>query len=139
MVSDAVRLLNLFPYQHDVSRTLSPTTIVLGHPLPDFNAMRIEFSQYAQVFDDSTPSNTIRSLTLGAIALNPTGNAQGDVSFLSLASGRCQWTSLPVTDAAISRVESLALQEGQPPLQDSGLVVEWGPDHLVDDWTWASS
>jgi hypothetical protein len=40
---------------------------------------------------------------------------------------------VPITDAAISRVEALALHEDQPLLQNSGLVVEWGPNHLVDD------
>jgi hypothetical protein len=34
---------------------------------------------------------------------------------------------------AIARVEALAKHEGQPLLQDHGLVVEWRPDHPVDD------
>ena len=77
------------------------------------------------------------ALSVGAIALSPTGNAQGDYFFMSLASGkrlsRASWTALPMTDAAIARVEALALHQGQPLLQATGLVVEWRPDQPIDD------
>jgi hypothetical protein len=56
---------------------------------------------------------------------------------MSLATGakisRHQWHALPITDSAIARVEALALHEQQPLIQDSGLVVEWRPDHPIDD------
>jgi hypothetical protein len=38
-----------------------------------------------------------------------------------------------MTDNAISRVEAIAANEGQPLIQERGLVVEWRPDHPVDD------
>ena len=99
--------------------------------------MRLEFGTYVQVFEDKQPTNTSRARSLGAIALNPTGNAQGDYYFLSLASGakisRHQWTELPMTDTAIARVEALALLEGQPLIQERGLVVEWRPDQEIDE------
>ena len=137
LMSDAARCLNQFPWANGISDTLSPATIVTGRPAPDYNAMRIEFGAYAQVFEDHTPTNTPRSRTLGAIALNPTGNAQGDYYFLSLATGdrisRHQWVELPIPPSAIARVEQLALDEGQPLLQEHGLVIEWRPDHAIDD------
>ena len=68
------------------------------------------------ITNHSTPPPP-RARSLGAIALSPTGNAQGDYNFLSLATGakisRHQWTEVPITDAAIARIEALAKQEKQ--------------------------
>ncbi|KAI2512542.1 Reverse transcriptase (RNA-dependent DNA polymerase) [Fragilaria crotonensis] len=103
----------------------------------DYRTLTLEFGSYVQVFEDNSPSNTTRARSLGAITLTPTGNAQGDYYFLSLASGalisRHQWTAVPMTDATIARVEALAKHEGLPPLQARGLVVEWRPDMPIDD------
>jgi hypothetical protein len=136
MVTDVVRCLNLFPWSAGISDTLSPSTIVTGQPRPDFNSMRLELGSYVQLFDDHDPTNTPHARTMGAIALGPTGNAQGAYHFLSLASGarlsRHRWTELPIPDTAIARVEALALQDGQPLIQTRGLVVEWRPDHPID-------
>ena len=64
--------------------------------------MRLEFLTYLQVFEDNTPSNTPQACSLGAIVLDPTGNAQGDYNVVSLATGAClshhQCTALPMTD-----------------------------------------
>lgn len=99
--------------------------------------MSLEFGSYVQLFEDNNPSNTLHSRTLGAIALRPTGNANGDYAFLSLATGRRitrrSWTELPIPDTAIARVEALALLEGQPLIQQHGLVVEWRPDFPIDE------
>ena len=137
LVSDTVRCLNQFPWRNGVSETLSPATIVLGVCTPDYTAMRIEFGAYVQVFEDSDPTNTPRARSMGAIALDPTGNAQGAYHFMSLATGarisRHRWTELPATDTAIARVEAIALHDGQPLIQDSGIVVEWRPDQPIDD------
>jgi hypothetical protein len=137
MVADTVRCLNQFPWPNGISATMSPaTSIVTGVGTPDYNCMRIEFGAYAQVFEGNSPSNTLRARSLGALALTPTGNAQGDYFFLSLATGsrlsRRQWTELPMTDTAIARAEALALHEKQPLIQTSGLVVEWRPDQPID-------
>jgi hypothetical protein len=137
MITDVVRCLNQFPWSAGISDTLSPSTIVTGTPLPDFNSMRLEFGSYVQLFDDHDPTNTPHARTLGAIALGPTGNAQGAYFFLSLASGsrlsRHRWTELPIPDTAIARVEALALHDGQPLLQTRGLVIEGNPNHPIDN------
>ena len=90
--------------------------------------MRVELGTYVQVFEDNDPSNTPRGRSLGAIALCPTGNAQGDYYFMSLATGsrisRHNWTVLPVPDTAIARVEALAMHEGRPLIQERDLVIE---------------
>ena len=126
MISDCVRCLNQFPRVTGISSTMSPSTIVRGTPPPDFNAMRIEFGAYAQVFEDHDPTNTPRGRSLGAIALNPTGNTQGDYYFLSLSTGarisRHAWTELPLPDTAIARVEAIALHEGRPLIQGAPIM-----------------
>jgi hypothetical protein len=91
-----------------------------------------------QIYEPTTfATNTLRSRTTGAIALTATGNVQGDFHFLSLVTGRRisrhQWTVVPMTDAAISRVEQLAAAESQPWIQTSGLLVEWRPNDPFDD------
>ena len=132
-----VQCLNRFPWKNGISREMSPSTLVTGKPMPDYNNMRIEFGAYAQVFEDNTPTNTTKSRTVGAIALTATGNASGDYYFLSLATGarlsRHDWVEVPITDTAIARVEALAANEGQPLIQEQGLVVEWGPNQPIDD------
>ena len=137
MVADVTRCLNQFPWPNGISDTLSPSAIVTGHGRPDFNNMRIEFGAYAQVFDDNEPTNTPQARSLGAIALDPTSNAQGAYNFLSLATGarisRHRWTELPIPDTAIARVDALAIRDGQPLIQPRGLVVEWRPDHPIDE------
>ena len=137
MVADAVRCLNQFPWSNGISNTMSPNTIITGDTMPNYSRMRVEFGTYVQLFEDNTPSNTLKSRAVGAIALSPTGNAQGDYFFMSLASGkklsRHSWTALPMTDAAIARVEAIALHQRQPLIQASGLVVEWRPDQPIDD------
>ena len=134
MVKHVIQCLNMLPAPNGVSPTLSPDSIVTGSPPPDYNRLQLEFGSYVQLFDDVSPTNTLRSRTFGAIAL--TGNAQGDYHFLSLASGsrlsRHRWQVLPIPDTAIARVEALALNENQPLIQTRGLVVEWRPDHTVD-------
>jgi hypothetical protein len=137
MVDDAVRCLNQFPWKNGISADMSPAAIVTGHPPPDFNTMRLEFGTYVQVFEDNDPTNTTRARSMGAIALGPTGNAQGDFNFMSLSSGakisRHQWTALPMTDTSIARVHALGIEDNQPLIQERGLVVEWRPDHPIDD------
>jgi hypothetical protein len=137
MVADVVRCLNNFPWKRGISDTLSPATIVTGVATPDYTCMRLELGSYVQVFEDSDPTNTPRARSLGAIALLPTGNAQGDYYFLSLSTGarisRHNWTEVPLTDTAIARVEALAFADGQPLIQERGLVVEWRHDHPIDD------
>lgn len=87
MAADVVRCLNQFPRKNGISATISPASILTGAPLPDFHCMRLEFGSYVQVFEDNDPTNTPRARSLGAITLNPTGNAQGDYYFMSLATG----------------------------------------------------
>ena len=137
LVAMATRCLNGFPKEDGVSEHMSPHSIVTGRARVDYNNIPLEFGSYVQLLDRSV--NTIRSRTIGAIALNPTGNKNGAYRFMSLKTGQVitkgpgSWTEVPVTDIAIAHVEALAKQEGQPLLQDSNLLVEWRPNQPFDD------
>jgi hypothetical protein len=135
LITFAARTINMVPSHDGVSDTLSPDTIVTGRPKPDYATMKLEFGTYVQVYDGT--SNDTKSRTLGAIALNPTGNSNGDYYFLSLATGhrihRRSWTVIPISDAAISRVEAIAFQEGMPLVDTDTMLTEYDPDTVVDD------
>ena len=137
LVAMATRCLNGFPKEDGVSEHMSPYSIVTGRSRVDYNKIPLEFGSYVQLLDRSV--NTIRSRTIGAIALNPTGNENGAYRFMSLKTGHIitkgpgSWTEVPITDIAIAHVEALAKQEGQPLLQDSNLLVEWRPNQPFDD------
>jgi hypothetical protein len=113
LVSYVTQNLNQLPRPDGgILEHTSPDLIVRGHPRPDFHALTIEFGSYVQILDSST--NTLRARTLGAIALDRTGNADGSYYFLSLRTGRLftktpgVCTVLPITDIAIRRLEQLA-------------------------------
>ena len=137
LVAMATRCLNGFPKEDGVSEHMSPHSIVTGRARMDYNRIPLEFGSYVQLLDRSV--NTIRSRTIGAIALNPTGDENGTYRFMSLKTGQVMtkgpgcWTEVLVTDIAIARVEALAKQEGQPLLQDSNLLVEWRPNQPFDE------
>ena len=137
LVAMATRCLNGFPKEDGVSEHMSPHSIVTGRARMDYNKIPLEFGSYVQLLDRSV--NTIRSRTIGAIALNPTGDENATYRFMSLKTGQVLtkgpgcWTEVPVTDLAIARVEALAKQEGQPLLQDSNLLVEWRPNQPFDE------
>ena len=135
LVRRAVLVLNQFPAQDGVSDTLSPLTIMTGKPSPDYHNMKVEFGTYVHVFEDNSPTNNNKSRTTGAIALNPTGNVQGDYHFMSLTTwkrlSRTQWTALPMPDAVIAAVEKRAEEEKQPLIIGGCPLFEWRPDNPV--------
>jgi hypothetical protein len=138
LVIFSIDSLNQLPADEGVSNILSPHVIMTGRSNPDFNNFRIEFGAYAQIYEPGDMLiNNMRSRTTGAIALSSTGNSQGHMHFLSLASGkrvtRGKWTVLPMPEEAILRVEQLATIDGQPPLQNSRMIVEWRPDSPFED------
>ena len=119
--------LNDIPAVNGVSNNISPTTIVGGHPRPDYHVItKVSFGTYAQVNDDSDPTNGLIQKTTGVIALNPVVNGQGYYYFMSLATGerlnRRSWTELSMGNDVIAAVDDMDLSEGQPVLdRDSPL------------------
>jgi hypothetical protein len=136
-IENANKVMNQFPAQSGVPATLSPLTIMTGKPTPDYNDMKIEFGAYAQVFKENQITNTPITRTTGAIALTPTGNAQGGQFFMSLTTGRKlsrrQWDELPMPDGVITTVERMAQNENQPLLGQGAPLFEWSPGVTIED------
>jgi hypothetical protein len=136
-IENANKTHNQFPVKNGVSDNLSPLTIMTGRPTPDYNDMKIEFGAYAQVFEDNNPTKTPRARTMGAIALTPTGNAQGGYFFLSLATGRKlsgqQWDALPMPEGVVAAVERMAQNESQPLIGQGSPLFEWSPGVPIEE------
>jgi hypothetical protein len=132
MVQGSVFWLNIFPSTDGVSDTMSPRLIVAGFELDYDKHCQLEFGAYAQVHEEH--DNSMATRTTGAIALRPTGNAQGGYYFLSLSSGRRlnrnHWTELPMPQEVITRVHDLARQDrGNPEL----IFADRRGDTVTDD------
>ena len=85
MVYAAVFWLNTF-YPGQTLSNMSPRSIVTGLSV-DFNKhCKHEFGTYVQTHEDT--DNSMRAGTMGALALQPIGNAQGGHFYLSLTTGR---------------------------------------------------
>ena len=133
LVANAVTWINMFPHADGVSNIISPRTIVTGL-VPDYAVhCRVPVGSYCEVHDDPRITNTELARTTPAIALNPTGNTQGSVLFLSLKTGktltRKMWTELPITEEIIEAVHNLAEEEGNTDGND--FVFEWAPNQPV--------
>jgi hypothetical protein len=75
MVSHSVFWLNMFPPNDGISETMSPHSIITGQSVDYNKHCRLEFGEYAQVHEDH--DNSMVTRITGAIAMRPTGNAQG--------------------------------------------------------------
>jgi hypothetical protein len=103
--------INAFVWKKGVSQYLSPLSILEGVVL-DYNLhFNVIFGEYAHTYDDTT--NTMKSRTVGAIALGPNGNLQGGVRFYSLVTGkilnrsRHDYTPLKMPEDAILRIKTM--------------------------------
>jgi hypothetical protein len=81
MVHASVFWLNMFPPEDGVSDSISPRELIAGLKLDYNKHCKLEFGSYVQVHEDH--DNTMQTRTTGAIALRPTGNAQGGYIFLA--------------------------------------------------------
>ena len=85
MVYCSVFWRNMFALKGGISKTQSPSKIVLNRKL-NFNAhCKVKFGQYVQTHEEH--SNDMQSRTLGAIATQPS-NDVGTFYFVSLLTGR---------------------------------------------------
>jgi hypothetical protein len=109
MVNTSSFWLNSFPSANGVSSVLSPRAIVIGSTVEYSKHCQLEFGAYVQTHEEH--DNSMTACTTGAIALCPTGNAQGGYYFYSLTSGRClnhrRWTELPMPAEVIACVHTL--------------------------------
>ena len=132
LVNKATQDLNRFPPGDGLSKTVSPFSIITGKPNPDYHRFKLDFGTLAMVFEENQRTNNNDTRGTEAIALTPTGNSQGSYYFMSLRTGeritREQYTALPMTDAAIARVEQIAKNENMPLIKGNNLSYEWRPD-----------
>jgi hypothetical protein len=110
MAKHGVYWLNAFPHLNGISDTMSPRMIITGQTV-DFNRhCKFEFGQYVQTHEQH--DNSMAPRTIGALAMRPTSNAQGNYYFFSLSTGRiinrAHATPLPMPDDMIERVSALA-------------------------------
>jgi hypothetical protein len=123
--------LNTFPHPDGVSDTLSPQTIVTGQTVDYNRHCKYEFGQYIQSHEQH--NNSMAPRTIGALAMRPMGNAQGNYYFFSLSTGRiinrAHATKLPMPDDVISCVHVLAQQQKATP----GLVFSDRNRHINDE------
>jgi hypothetical protein len=113
MVYTSIFWLNAFPPSDGISEEYGPRAIITGADL-DWNVhCKLEFGSYVQVHEEH--DNGLAPRTTGALALRPTGNAQGGFLFYSLTTGRkiarYAWTSLPMPGEVIRHVHMIARDE----------------------------
>ena len=109
--------LNSSPQKNGLHSELSPRTIVTGQKLGFKRHCRFQFGQYVQTHEEH--NNSMSPRTVGALALRPTGNAQGSFYFMSLSTGwvlnRLRGTPLPMPDDVIERIHRMARQQKADP------------------------
>jgi hypothetical protein len=117
MAKASVYWLNAFPYKKGVSKQLSPRTIVTGQTVDYMKHCKFEFGEYVQTHEEH--DNSMQPRTVGALALRPTGNSQGNWFFMSLLTGRIlnrtHATKLPMPADVIERVHGLARRQKANP------------------------
>jgi hypothetical protein len=111
-----VMWLDAFPSKSGISERYSPRELILQRKLTFEQHCRVPFGSYCEVHDDPTTTNDSSSRTTPAIALGPTGNAQGTYKFFSLATGkkikRRTWTRLPMPNSIIAKIHRYASRDG---------------------------
>ena len=114
LVASCIFWLNVFPKIAGVSATLSPRTIITGNELDYKKHCTLQFGEYVHTHEKGTNSTAIPR-SIGAIAMRPTGNAQGGFWFYSLKTGRRinrrRCTPMPMPDEAIDRINTLARRD----------------------------
>ena len=117
MAKASVFWLNSLPQQNALYSELSPRTIVTGQKLDFKRHCRFQFGEYVQTHEEH--DNSMSPCTVGALALRPTGNAQGSFYFMSLSTGwvlnRICGTALPMPDDVIDRVHRMARRQKAHP------------------------
>jgi hypothetical protein len=110
MAKQAIFWLHSFPRVDGVSDHMSPREIMTGQRLDYARHCRFEYGEYVQTHEQHDSSMTPR--TIGALALWPTGNAQGTWYFMSLLTGQVlkqnHATQLPIPHEVIDTVHQMA-------------------------------
>ena len=88
MIYNCVLWINAFPPTGGVSSSVSPRTFLTGVRF-DYNChCKLAFGACAQVHEETFPTNSQQSRTLGDICIGPSGNLQGGYKFMNLQRGK---------------------------------------------------
>jgi len=102
--------LNAFPAINGILDQRSPQNITTGATIEYHLHCQLEFGSYVQT--NEAHGNNMQPRTIGAIALQPTGNVQGGFYFYNLSTGdiisQRSWTPLHIPKDVINRVHELA-------------------------------
>jgi hypothetical protein len=131
--------LNSFPPRDGISPTLSPRALVVGTGIDYTKHCKLEYGTYVHAHEEH--DNGMGPRTVGAIAMRPTGNAQGGHCFYSLSSvrilNRNRWRVLPMPADVIDRVHVLSRRGRGVPgvefLDRHGVVVDDEAEDDADD------
>jgi len=92
---------------------MNPRELIAGQEIDDNKHWKLEFGECTQLHEE--PDSSMATPTTGALALRPTGNAQGGYLFCSLNTGRVlnrnRWTTLPMPAEVIQRAHALVCKE----------------------------
>ena len=102
MAKAYVSWLNSLPPHSSLGNELSPRTIVTGQKLDFKRHCHFLFGEYVQTHEEH--DNSMSRRMVGALALHPTGNAQGGFYFMSLSTG---W----VLNHVVDQVHRMARQQ----------------------------
>ena len=83
-LEDKVHWNNIFTPKYYILQAIRPSGIILSQDKPDYSNIKLEFSQYCQVYEET--SNNIIHRRLGGIELRPK-NDRGSYYFMSLEIG----------------------------------------------------
>ena len=110
--------INVLPQKLVVSTSVSPC-IILTEVNFDYNKhCRLQFFQYAQLYQEKTPTNSQASKTSRAIFFRPSIKYLRGYKFFGLRTGRKithrSYTALPMPSAVFDQVNHIGLAEVQP-------------------------
>ena len=67
MVESVIHWLNAFPFKSGISKTMGPSTIVLGKPAPDVSKKGVIFGSYVMGFKKTKNERCEKAISLGAL------------------------------------------------------------------------
>ena len=86
LIMQSNTFLNTFGPKDPYGDGLTPRNIIENLPHIDYNDLKYEFGQYVQLHIQESPTNTMKSRTIGAVVLGPC-QALGRYDFMSLETG----------------------------------------------------
>ena len=110
MVYSCMLWRNMFELKGGISKTQSPSKIILNWHINSNTHCQVEFGHYDQTHEEH--DNSLAMHTIGTIVARSMGNIQGGYYFIWLDKGRHinrhDWTALPMPNEVIQQVHHLA-------------------------------